>query len=118
VAGTSEPVRDMESCAQQLRQPGRSDPEGRVITVSTVELDRQPGACWGSHSHPPVASCPEGSMLEFIALNALAVLLLGIGVLIGGHLLAALGWLVVRGVRRSELGRLESRTGGYRAPGE
>jgi hypothetical protein len=84
VAGTSEPVRGMECGAQQLRQPG---PHRRV----TVELNRQPGACWGSHTHPPVASCPEGSMIEFIALNALAVLLLGLGVLIGGHLLAATG---------------------------
>ena len=82
-----------------------------------VELNRWPGACWGSHTHSPVASL-EGSMIEFIALNALAVLLLGLGVLVGAHLLAALGLLVVRGVRRSELVRLRSRTGGYRSPGE
>jgi hypothetical protein len=83
-----------------------------------VELNRQPGACWGSHTHSPVASCLEGSMIEFIALNALAVLLLGLGVLVGGHLLAALGLLVVRGIRRSELVRLRRRNGGHRSPGE
>jgi hypothetical protein len=47
-------------------------------------------------------------MIEFVALNALAMLLLGLAVLIGGYLLAGLGLVVVRAVRRS--GPLHSET--------
>jgi hypothetical protein len=132
VVVTAEPMRGTEYCtyrpngpvgacfrvAAGVVQPARAlGLEWRRYRRVHVELNRWPGACWGSHTHSPVASL-EGSMIEFIALNALAVLLLGLGVLVGAHLLAALGLLVVRGVRRSELVRLRSRTGGYRSPGE
>jgi hypothetical protein len=50
-------------------------------------------------------------MIEFVALNALAMLLLGLGVLVGGYLLTGLSWVVIRAVRRSGLVRLETRDG-------
>jgi hypothetical protein len=49
----------------------------------------------------PRHQCSESSMIEFVALNALAMLLLGLAILVGGYLLTGLGWVVVRAVRRS-----------------
>jgi hypothetical protein len=39
-------------------------------------------------------------MTEFVTLVALGALVVGLGVLVAAYLLAAVGWLVVRGVRR------------------
>jgi hypothetical protein len=39
-------------------------------------------------------------MIEFVALNALAMLLLGLTILVSGYLLAGLSWVVVRVARR------------------
>jgi len=50
-------------------------------------------------------------MIEFLALNSLAMLLLGLGVLVLGYLLAGLSWVVVRAVRWSGLVRREIRDG-------
>ena len=44
-------------------------------------------------------------MTEFVALVALGVLIVGLGVLAAAYLLTVVGWLVVRGVRRGELAR-------------
>jgi hypothetical protein len=44
-------------------------------------------------------------MIEFVALVALGFLVVGLGVLAAAYLLTAVGWLVVRGVRRSGLAR-------------
>jgi len=40
-------------------------------------------------------------MTEFVALVALGVLVLGLGVLVASCVMMAVGWLVLRGVRRS-----------------
>ena len=40
-------------------------------------------------------------MTEFVALVALGVLVLGLGVLVVSCVMTAVGWLVLRGVRRS-----------------
>jgi hypothetical protein len=48
-------------------------------------------------------------MTEFVTLVALGVLVVGFGVLAAAYLLTALGWLVVRVVRRG---------GGHRPAGE
>jgi hypothetical protein len=40
-------------------------------------------------------------MAEFVALVALGVLVLGLGVLVVSCVMTAVGWLVLRGVRRS-----------------
>jgi len=45
----------------------------------------------------------ENSMTEFVALVALGVLLVGLGVLAAAYLLMVVGWLVLRGVWRSGL---------------
>jgi len=45
----------------------------------------------------------ENSMTEFVALVALGVILVGLGVLAAAYLLMVVGWLVLRGVRRSGL---------------
>lgn len=44
-------------------------------------------------------------MTEFVALVALGVLVVGLGVLAAAYLVTAVGWLVVRGVRRVVLAR-------------
>jgi hypothetical protein len=53
-------------------------------------------------------------MTEFVTLVALGVLVVGLGVLAAAYLLTGVGWLVVRGVRRSGLARLGTRSGGHR----
>jgi hypothetical protein len=53
-------------------------------------------------------------MTEFVTLVALGVLVVGLGVLAAAYLLTGVGWLVVRGVRRSGLARLGTRGGGHR----
>jgi hypothetical protein len=50
-------------------------------------------------------------MIEFVALNALAMLLLGLAILVGGYLLAGVSWLVVRAVRRTGAVPSETRHG-------
>jgi hypothetical protein len=61
---------------------------------------------------------PESSMTEFVTLVALGVLVVGLGVLAAAYLLTAVGWLVVRGVRRGEPTRSTAREGGHPPPGE
>jgi len=57
-------------------------------------------------------------MTEFVTLVALGVLVVGLGVLAAAYLLTAVGWLVVRGVRRAGLARPGTRDGEHRSPDE
>jgi hypothetical protein len=57
-------------------------------------------------------------MTEFVALVALGVLVVGLGVLAAAYVLAAVGWLVARGVRRSRLGRIGTGRDRHRPTGE
>jgi hypothetical protein len=57
-------------------------------------------------------------MTEFVTLVALGVLVVGLGVLATAYLVTALGWLVVRVVRRSGRARSGTRSGGHRPTGE
>ena len=57
-------------------------------------------------------------MTEFVALVALGVLVVGLGVLTAAYLLTAVGWLVVREVRRSGLTRSGTCDGEHRPPSE
>jgi len=57
-------------------------------------------------------------MSEFVTLVALGVLVVGLGTLAAAYLLTAVGWLVVRGVRRSGLVRPGTREGQPRPLGE
>jgi len=57
-------------------------------------------------------------MTEFVTLVALGVLVVGLGVLAAAYLLTGVGWLVVRGVRRSWPARLGTSGGGHRPPWE
>ena len=57
-------------------------------------------------------------MSEFVTLVALGVLVVGLGTLAAAYLLTAVGWLVVRGVRRSGLVRPGTRDGQPRPLGE
>ena len=73
-----------------------------------------PSAC----SEAPVvhdAVAARSSMTEFVALVALGVLVVGLGVLAAASLLTTVGWLVVRGVRRSRLAR-HGTDGGEKRP--
>jgi hypothetical protein len=56
-------------------------------------------------------------MTEFVALVAVGALVVGLGVLAVAYLLTAVGWLVVRGARRSGLVRTRTRGDGQRPPG-
>ena len=56
-------------------------------------------------------------MTEFVAMVALGVLVVGLGVLATAYLLTAVGWLVVRGVRRSGPGRSGTDDGAQRPGG-
>ena len=55
-------------------------------------------------------------MIEFVALIALAAMLVGLGTLVGAYLLAALGWLVVREARRSGVVGARTRDGRHPFP--
>lgn len=56
-------------------------------------------------------------MTEFVALVALGVLVVGLGVLAVAYVLAAVGWLVIRGVQRSGPARPGTRDGEHWPPG-
>jgi hypothetical protein len=58
----------------------------------------------------------ESSMTEFVILVALGVLVVGLGVLVAAYLLTAVGWLVVRRIRRSGLAESGTRQGDHRPP--
>jgi hypothetical protein len=57
-------------------------------------------------------------MTEFVTLIALGVLAVGLGALAAACLLTAVGWLVVRGVRRTGLAGSGTRDGGHRPHGD
>jgi hypothetical protein len=57
-------------------------------------------------------------MNEFVALVALGVLLVGLGVLAAAYLLTAVGWLVIRGVRRGDEADIRPSRGGQGPPGD
>jgi hypothetical protein len=54
---------------------------------------------------------PENSMTEFVALVAVGVLVVGLGVLVAAYVLTLVGWLVLRGIRRSGLTTLGASNG-------
>ena len=56
-------------------------------------------------------------MTEFVALVALGVLVVGLGVLAAAYLLTVAGWLVLRGVRRRGLTLTGTGSGKNRPPG-
>jgi hypothetical protein len=56
-------------------------------------------------------------MTEFVTLVAIGVVVVGLGVVTAAYLLTAVGWLVVRTVRRRRPPRIGTRGSRHRSPG-
>jgi hypothetical protein len=59
----------------------------------------------------------EDSMTEFVALVAVGVIVVGLGVLVAACLLTGVGWLVLRRVRRGRPTTPRTNSGENRFPG-